>query len=270
MPENLDRMAEIYGPATWDIYARLEKTLEPRGPHMLSDLAARHAVEGAVVLDVGCRDATHTIQLIQRIEGSSGLGVDPVLLHIDRAKTAVEAAGLADRLDVREGVMQRIPLEHESVDLIWCRDVIGQVDHLDDGLREMRRVIRPTGAFIVFTVFITDLLDAGDAAILRQQRGNVWENLIEPDVEQAFSAAGFQVEVKDEIGTEWREYLDERTPGMSKKLLQLARLRRQRDDIVRDHGQALYDHVEANLHGEVFQFLGKLKPVAYVLRPTTE
>jgi hypothetical protein len=97
----------------------------------------------------------------------------------------------------------------------------------------------------------------------------VWENLVGADVEKSFTAAGFEVEVKDDIGTEWREYLEERTPGMSKKLLQLARLRCQRDDIVRDHGQALYEHVEANLHGEVFQFLGKLKPVAYVLRPAT-
>ena len=30
-------------------------------------------------------------------------------------------------------------------------------------------------------------------------------------------------------------------------------------------GSDIYDHVEANLHWEVFQFLGKLAPVVYVL-----
>jgi len=42
--------------------------------------------------------------------------------------------------------------------------------------------------------------------------------------------------------------------------------RRQRDDIVREHGQDIYEHIEANLHWEVFQFLGKLEPVVYVRR----
>ena len=53
---------------------------------------------------------------------------------------------------------------------------------------------------------------------------------------------------------------------MSRALLRLARLRRQKQVIVADHGQDIYDHIEANLHWELFQFLGKLEPVVYVLR----
>jgi len=52
---------------------------------------------------------------------------------------------------------------------------------------------------------------------------------------------------------------------VSKALLQLSRLRRLRDEIVSAHGQDVYDHIEANLHWEVFIFLGKLEPVIYVL-----
>jgi hypothetical protein len=33
-----------------------------------------------------------------------------------------------------------------------------------------------------------------------------------------------------------------------------------------DVGANIYDHIEANLHWDVFQFLGKLLPVVYVLR----
>ena len=33
----------------------------------------------------------------------------------------------------------------------------------------------------------------------------------------------------------------------------------------RDHGHEIYDHVEANLHWEVFQFLGNLEPIVYTL-----
>jgi hypothetical protein len=68
------------------------------------------------------------------------------------------------------------------------------------------------------------------------------------------------------VATEWREYAEERMRPASRALLQLARLRRQRDAIVADHGEDIYRHVEANLHWEVFQFLGKLLPVVFVLR----
>jgi len=33
------------------------------------------------------------------------------------------------------------------------------------------------------------------------------------------------------------------------------------------HGEEIVAHVEANLHWEAYQFLGKLLPLVYVLRP---
>jgi hypothetical protein len=35
-------------------------------------------------------------------------------------------------------------------------------------------------------------------------------------------------------------------------------------------GQEIYDHIEANLHYEVFLFLGKLEPVIHMLRKETQ
>ncbi len=53
---------------------------------------------------------------------------------------------------------------------------------------------------------------------------------------------------------------------MSQALLRLARLRRQREAIVERFGLDIYDHVEANLHWLVYEFLGKLQPTMYILR----
>ncbi len=96
--------------------------------------------------------------------------------------------------------------------------------------------------------------------------GNVADNLVERNVEQAFASAGLMIERKDAIGTEWREYAEERTRPASRTLLRLSRLRRQQETLVEKYGQNIYDHVEANLHWEIFQFLGKLRPTVYVLR----
>jgi hypothetical protein len=78
--------------------------------------------------------------------------------------------------------------------------------------------------------------------------------------------SGLSTESLRLVGTEWREYVEERTQPVSRALLRLARLRRQRDHIIAEHGQDIVEHVEANLHWELFQFLGKLQPIVYVLR----
>ena len=101
--------------------------------------------------------------------------------------------------------------------------------------------------------------------MLNRLLGNIAANLVEGNVEAAFESAGLVVERKDVIGTEWREYAEERTRPVSQALLRLSRLRRQRASVIRTHGQDIYDHVQANLHWETYILLGKLRPTLYIL-----
>ena len=155
----------------------------------------------------------------------------------------------------------------EPFDFVWCRDVVAQVDDLDGALAEVVRVMKPGARLLLFTTVATELLTADDTHLLRRHLGNVDANLDRSAVELAFVRAGLVTESVRVIGTEWCEHAEERGQPSSRTLLRLARLRRQRDDIVGERGQDVYDHIEANLHWEVFQFLGKLEPRAYVLRP---
>jgi SAM-dependent methyltransferase len=195
-----------------------------------------------------------------------GVGVEPVALHVERAAEAVQAAGLADRIRIHHGVMHQLPYPDSHFDFVWCRDVLEQVDDLGGALIEVVRVMKPAARLLVYTTVTTDLLTADDAAVMRRHLGNVEGNLDRAALEEAFAKSGFAVESVDVIGTEWREYAEERTQPVSRALLRLARLRRQRDDVVHEHGQDIYEHIEANLHWELFQFLGKLEPLVYVLR----
>ena len=102
---------------------------------------------------------------------------------------------------------------------------------------------------------------------MNRHLANVPANLVEANVEDAFARAGWAVEQKQVIGTEWREQLEESRGTVSRSLLRLSRLRRRRDELVHRFGQDIYDHVEANLHWDTFQFLGKLLPTVYVLAP---
>jgi len=111
-PRNLDRLTRVYGPATWDVYGRLDVSFDPRGPDWRHDLAAEHLRPGDVVLDAGCRDAEHLIRLVQRND-VTGVGVEPVEVHVERARAAIEAAGLSERITLHHGVIHDLPLDAE-------------------------------------------------------------------------------------------------------------------------------------------------------------
>ena len=264
-PRNLDRLTRVYGPTTWNVYEQLDVSLDPSGPDALLDVAAEFLTRGALVLDAGSRDATHLIELVRRYD-VEGVGVEPVELQVERARVAVDVAGLGDRITLHQGVMHELGYADGHFDLVWCRDVLEQVDDVDGALIELVRVMKPSARLVVYTTFATDRLDGRDAEMLRLHLGNVDGNLDRSLIEAAFGRAGLQVERMQVIGTEWREYAEERDQPVSRALLRLARLRRQKQVIVADHGQDIYDHIEANLHWELFQFLGKLEPVVYVLR----
>lgn len=263
-PDNRAQLARVYGPETWDVYELLDAGIEPAGPESLYDLAGGYLSAGSRVLDAGCRDAAHLVQLVERYE-VTGVGVDPVELHVERARATVEAAAVADRVELLVGVVQELPFPDGHFDFVWCRDVLEQVSDLDGALQEMCRVLRPGGHLLIYTTFATDRLSPEEAELLNHHLGNVPANLIEADVERSFASAGFAIAQKDVIGTEWREHIEERDGAVSRDLLRLSRLRRQREALAGQFSEEILDSVEANLHWGVFQFLGKLQPTAYIL-----
>ncbi len=265
MPTHLEQMSRVYGEEAWSVYDLLDRSLEPRGPDSLHDLAAEYLVPGAVILDAGCRDAAHLIRLV-RAHDATGVGVDPVEIHVARARTAVAAADLGARVEIVHGVMEALPYPDGHFDFVWCRDVVEQLDLLVPALEGAARVLKQDGHMLVYTVFVTDLLTPQELELLERHMGNVSSNLVERNVEEAFDSAGLTIERKEAIGTEFNEYTEERTQRASRTLLRIARLRRLRRSLIESHGEDIYNHVEANLHWEVFQFLGKLSPAVYVLR----
>ena len=243
----------------------LDCTLDPRGPDWLHGRAGDYLARGSTVLDAGCRAAAHLIRLVQAHD-ATGVGIEPVAIHVARARQAIAAAGLEQYIQIVHGSIEECSLPAAHFDLVWCRDVLEQVASLVPALRAMARVLKPNGRLLIYTTVATELLEPGEAAMLGHHLGNVEANLVESNLEAAFHAAELTIEKRDVIGTEWCEHAEERTHPVSTDLLHLARLRRLRESVVASHGEEIYRHVEANLHWRVFQLLGKLRPIVYLLR----
>ncbi|MGN6798475.1 MAG: class I SAM-dependent methyltransferase [Gaiellaceae bacterium] len=264
-PHQISRMQSMYGDEDEQLRSLLDESLAPRPPESLLDLALPLLSVDSRLLDVGCRDARHLIPLVQR-SGCTGVGIDPVDRNLDRARAAVAAAELDQRIEIRRGVMEKIQEQDSSFDVVWCRDVLEVIPDLAAGLSELARVLKPTGAAVVYTVFASSRLEPREAIALNQPVGNVLQNLDRAWVEEAFDRASFRVERVEEIGTQFREYDEERTQPVSKNLLRLARLRRRREEVIRRFGNDKYEMWEASLQWLAYLLIGKLEPVAYVLR----
>ena len=264
MSEHLERLARVYGGPD-EVWERLSASTDPLGPEYLLEVAGSYLKPGDKLLDAGCRNAGHLVRLLKSNEVTA-VGIDPLAVHVERAEGEVLAADLSKRATILKGVAQSIPVPDAFFDFIWCRDVVGVVDQLPEALAEMRRALNPEGHLLLYSVFATERLEPREAELVHRPMGNIPANYDRPRVERLFGEAGLSIERVEEIGTQWREYEEERTQPASDALLRLARLRHRKSQIVEEFGQEEFDVEQASLHWLVYIFLGKLMPVMYVLR----
>ncbi|HKA12629.1 MAG TPA: class I SAM-dependent methyltransferase [Candidatus Dormibacteraeota bacterium] len=247
--------------------AEVSITRSPRGPEMLLDLAAGHAA-GPIesILDVGCGKGRWSIALAQRFTARV-LAVDLTQERVAATAHAVRGAGLEGRVAACRGSIHHLPMTTASVDLVWCRDMLNHVSPLEPAITECARVLRPGGAMIVFQTFAGDLLEPLEAARLCSALVIDPDNMSVDHAENVFLSAGFAIARKDVIRSEWREHEIEAgdTDQILRDLLTVARLERERDDLVDRYGAALYELLRAGAIWRPYQMLGKLLPIAYLL-----
>jgi len=238
----------------------LNRSLEPRGLDFLFDaFAALSPRAGELVVDVGARDARHTIRLV-RDHGLRAVALDPMLLHCELARQAVAEAGLDGEIEVVEGAIESLPFADASVDWIWCRDVLVHVD-VGRGLAECARVLRPGGALIAYVTLATERLEPRERAELVDAAAIASFDATE--IETAAQAARLVLRSREQLGSEWRERMIEDTTWKpSQDLLQLARLAR--GDFSERYGEAAVAAARGGLLWGIYQLLGKLCPTVYI------
>jgi SAM-dependent methyltransferase len=114
---------------------------------------------GERVLDLGC-GAGRFVAALAGV-GADAVGVEVAEAAVERARAVAPGADL--RLLEPDG---SIPLEHGSVDLVWCSEVLEHVADVGDLLAEVRRVLRPGGRLLA-TVPYHGRLQAAVIALTR-------------------------------------------------------------------------------------------------------
>src|SRR5438105_8852985 len=119
---------DLWGQGRPGFDEKIGTSLSPRDPDRLDEMFFNLGVgPNDTILDIGCRDALHSVEFVQRC-GCRAVAVDPIPLHMAWARQRVAEAGLEDRITLLLGRMEKLSLGDDSIDTIWCRDVFSLVD----------------------------------------------------------------------------------------------------------------------------------------------
>ena len=119
---------------------------------------------------------------------------------------------------------------------------------------------------VVYQTFARELLAPREAERLFEGVATVPENMSRERFERVAADAGLEIIERDVVASEWREAREEDgSRYTSKQLLYIARMLRARDALIQELGRKEYAIELANCHWGVYQMLGKLCPMIYVL-----
>jgi arsenite methyltransferase len=110
--------------------------------------------EGATVLDLGCGAGTDLLIAAQMVgpEGRA-IGIDMTPSMLERARRSAEEMGLGN-VELHEGLIESLPLEDQSVDVVISNGVIDLVPDKEAVFGEIDRVLRPGGRLQIADVII--------------------------------------------------------------------------------------------------------------------
>lgn len=136
---------ELFAPLgpTYDRYARLLSF--GQDPRWRSFLVSRVPADATHVLDVASGTAAVAIELARSVPARHVVGIDQSTEMLAAGNARVRAAGLAERIELREGRAESLPFAAAEFDALTFTYLLRYVDDPAATMRELARVVRPGG-----------------------------------------------------------------------------------------------------------------------------
>jgi SAM-dependent methyltransferase len=108
----------------------------------------------------------------------------------EEARVSAAEAGLSDRVDIREGMFEDLPVSSGSVDVVISNGVINLSADKRRVFREIRRVLRPGGG-----LYVADVVVQRELTLRARSEPELWSAciggaLVEHELEDLAAEAG--------------------------------------------------------------------------------
>jgi SAM-dependent methyltransferase len=120
---------------------------EPEARALIADLELPANSRG---LDVGCGVGLYTLWLAEAV-GPDGrvTGIEPTAERVEEARALVGGRLGPGRLELQQGNGTALDMPADSLDWLWCGDVLHHIVETGAALSEFRRVVRPGGRIVI-------------------------------------------------------------------------------------------------------------------------
>jgi len=162
---------------TYDRYASLLSFgQDPRWRRFLASRIPKSALR---VVDVACGTAAVSIELARRVPTRTVTGVDQSVDMLATGRARVAAAGLADRISLRDGRAEALPFGDAEFDALTFTYLLRYVDDPRATLTELARVVKPGGTVAML-----------EFAVPRRVARPLWELYVRVGLPAAGAVAG--------------------------------------------------------------------------------
>jgi ubiquinone/menaquinone biosynthesis C-methylase UbiE/predicted transcriptional regulator len=135
-----------------------------------------------VVADLGCGAG----ELLSELARSAGkvIGVDSSTAMLDQARSSLAETGMAERVELRLGALEHLPLADGEADAALMNMVLHHLADPPSVLSEVKRAIGPGGTLVVCD------LARHEQEWMRETYGDQWLGFTEEEIGRFFSKAG--------------------------------------------------------------------------------
>jgi len=147
---------------------------------------------GDVVLDHACGAGTDLLLAARQVgPGGRAIGVDMTPAMRAVAETGAREAGLAERVEVRAGFLEELPVESHSVDVVISNGVLNLSPDKPRVLAEIARVLKPGGR-----LQLADVVVQRELKLEARVQPELWAACVggalpEPELFELLAWAGF-------------------------------------------------------------------------------
>ena len=109
----------------------------------------RHNPDG-ILADVGCGPGYLIAVMAKSLPNLSIIGVDISQEMVQKAAQNLSSLGLAEKVSFRQGDIQKLPFEANSLDFVVSTFSLHHWSEPNQALHEIYRVLKPGGQFLIF------------------------------------------------------------------------------------------------------------------------